>query len=385
MKIMKIKVPYHNYYFLFGFFFYLILPFLLVKYDLTGKVGEFLRKFYDSQYDGKYIKILILFFLAFYSGSFLVYLFPKKYNNTAHKELKRTNTLQYITPITFCISIFILLKYSFESNYLEHVGNPILGFSATLTLIFSFFILYDNVQGYKRRYMVFFVLFLLFLFLLRTGTRMYFLISVIMLLTYCKEKFHFKTIKLLSILLCATLIIFFVGIVRLGNDTNVNILFNIVNLIQEPAYTWLSAGSFLQENPELPIFAMPYNFLSSFINFIPRFLLPNKTALFADIPFDFQAPLGACSIFTSLIGNFGVVGSAIFLFVMGLFSSIIFFNTHNKFCYVYYIAYSAILPFQFFRDPLSIINKSVFFNFLLLPLVLIFVCQMFNETLKSKT
>jgi hypothetical protein len=200
-----------------------------------------------------------------------------------------------------------------------------------------------------------------------------------MFLTYFKEKFNVKIIKLIAVVLCVTLIIFFIGRFRLGDNPSIDLLLNIVNLIEEPIYTWLTAGSFLRENPELPVFAIPYNFLPSFINFIPRFLLPNKMDLFVDVPFKFEAPLGACSIFVSLIGNFGVVGSAIFLFIMGMFSSVMFFYTYNKFCYVYYIAYSAMLPFQFFRDHFPILNKSMVFVFFLIPIAIIFICQVFNK------
>jgi hypothetical protein len=191
-----------------------------------------------------------------------------------------------------------------------------------------------------------------------------------MFLVYTREKYSLSLFKIFIIISVSFFYILLVGIFRTGN-TDLTLLSYI--LVAEPSYTWLSAESLLAYNPDLPMFVFPSNFLSTFSNFIPTFIFPDKGIFISSISFEYDAPLGATSIFVSLIGNFGVIGSTIFLFIMGAFSTIIFFKTTNKFYYIYYIAYSSVIPFQFFRDAFSISNKNIFFTLLLFPAIIIFV------------
>jgi hypothetical protein len=69
---------------------------------------------------------------------------------------------------------------------------------------------------------------------------------------------------------------------------------------------------------------------------------------------------------------------------MGMVSTMIFFRTNNKFVFIYYIAYCAVIPFQFFRDAFYIVNKNIFFTFLVFPASALFINGMFYKSVKQR-
>lgn len=167
------------------------------------------------------------------------------------------------------------------------------------------------------------------------------------------------------------------GVWRLGSDNfSFESLFYIG--IAEPLMTWISAVSMFSLN-ELPLFAFPYNFISSFCNFIPTILLPDKSSLIMPIAIEYDSPLGATSLLVSFISNFGVLGSCFVLFVSGFILTVIRVNFRTCFFQTYYCCLCAIIPFQLFRDDLAIVNKMILFNFLLLPAIIFMIEKMLSK------
>ena len=202
---------------------------------------------------------------------------------------------------------------------------------------------------------------------------MYVLIPIIGLfiykIYYSKNKWSFK-----KILFYGGLVFIFmlsVGVFRLGSVPNMDSLIYI--FLAEPTYTWWSTATYLQHNNLLAI-NIPYSFISSFINFLPAPLFENKAEWILhlkDIKY-FEAPLGATSVFISIHGNFGWYVGGFFMFFVGLFYSLIeFYSRNSNFFLAYYVSIASVLPFQFFRDGFTIINKQIFWNMLILPLILL--------------
>lgn len=380
---MKISVRYHHYFWAFGFLYYLVCPFLFVKYIVFGTSYEFpggdlFKSFYTDSIDYKYITIICSYFLAFYAGSYFVMLFPRKKIVENRYQNRYPVHFQWLTLL---LVVFLFLQYPIFR--VENVYDPIIGFVATASLLFTFFILYNLSIGLtllKMKWSLAWLLFLFF-FLLNSGTRMYFLIPAIMFLIYFKEKKHISLTKIFLLILGLGLLLLFVGVYRLGMSDYRLMLYIF---IAEPVYTWISACSMFGLNPDFHMFMFPSDFLASFINFIPTFIFPDKVQFYGQIPLNYEAPLGATSILVSLIGNFGVIGGAMFIFCVGMFSSFLYLKSWDKFYYVYYIAYTSILPFQFFRDGFSILNKNVFFTFLIFPLLIVFFSNFYKKYICGK-
>ena len=135
----------------------------------------------------------------------------------------------------------------------------------------------------------------------------------------------------------------------------------------ESMFTWISAETYF--NNELPLFALPGNFLSSFINFIPSAILPNKLNFILPIKANFYSPFGAFNIIVSLIYNFGFFGSLLIIYGWGFMLTYIRINCKSILYKSYYYCICGIIPFQFFRDELPVVVKMIFYNLLFLPLI----------------
>jgi hypothetical protein len=376
--MLKIKRAYHNYFFLFGIIYYLIIPVIVYEKDLLYGWNKSLEKYFIDNYITKYFTIILLFLISFYSGSFLVLIKKpkKKYILFKKKYLMSPNYNRTIVKLFFFFCICILLVY--RPTLKIEVSDPFIGFISTLLLLIVFFLLYDHIHNiaFRNNKFSIFLLLICIFFLLNSGSRMNFVLIIIMLLLYLKERQIVKSYKLIIVALFIFFFVVFIGIYRLGS-TDLKLFGHI--LWGEPCYTWFSVASFLYYNEDLPLLSFPSNYIYSFVNFIPRFIFPMKTSLVPTIPYDYDAPLGALSVFVSLIGNFGIIGSLIFLFLVGMYSSYIYLHTYKKFVYVYYIAYCSIIPFQFFRDSYTISNKSVFFTFLVIPILVLFITKLHRK------
>ncbi len=377
---MNYKSLYHIYLFSFGFLYYLILPFCVI---LTDSFLEFpgmnhLAKHYNDNIIFPYLLITICLLISFLLGSFLPiktkYLIKKK--TIAEKELVFGNRDLFLLLIPF----FIYAQYLIFSNrsnlfqgYLIEYDAQFMGNIATFNTLFLFWGLYYAGKSTKRNHTLsLFFLFSIFEFsivLLGLGSRMYILVPLISFLLFLLDN-HQITIKKLTINACIIILLLLcVGVWRLGDKISLNALLYIG--VAEPCLTWISAESMFTQNNTLPLFSVPSNFLSSFFNFIPSVLLPNKDELIQPITLSYESPFGATNLLLSLLDNFGILGSCLTLFIFGFLLSYIRFNANSLLSKTYYLCICGVIPFQLFRDNIAIINKILFYNFLLFPLVLI--------------
>ena len=205
--------------------------------------------------------------------------------------------------------------------------------------------------------------------LLGLGTRMYVIIPIISIFIYLIENKKISLKRLFTISGFVILFILAVGIWRMGDkDISIDALLYIG--IAEPSLTWISAISLYDLN-EIPLLLFPKQFLSSYINFLPSTLFPNKSELIASLPLKYDNPLGATSLYTSLIANFGLFGSFLAIFLFGFLLTFIRLRWRTNYGRAYYYCICGIIPFQLFRDSVEIINKELFFTFLILPCLFI--------------
>ncbi|MBC7850755.1 MAG: oligosaccharide repeat unit polymerase, partial [Chitinophagaceae bacterium] len=249
---------------------------------------------------------------------------------------------------------------------------------STLLIIFNFFLLYQLVSKQKLSMFLVAGTILGCLFLLSMGGRMYVFQTFVVLLVF-KTSFsqaRWKTGKLLIFIFSGLLIGAAFGLWRMGSSLGVEKA--AYSFFAEPTFTWFSTISYLSSN-EVPLLSFPSNFITSFLNLVPNTFFSFKPYIVstASMVNDYQNPLGADSVWSTFVINFGSLGSCIFLCVTGFILNYLrHLSAQSRFMAVYYIMVCGMLPFQFFRDGFYILNKQLFFNFLLLPAILLGVTNL---------
>lgn len=373
---MKKKL-FHIYLFTFGFVYYLVLPYVVVCLNILDDYPgmDWLYEYNIMNHSKLYITCCFYFYLSFIMGSLFPLLFYRKsfiYRNN-YCTISRKDQFIFISPIIMlALGLTVVHRGDLFQGYRNEYDATYLGQIATTNLILLFWFIYNRFKfglHYNKFDKLFLILLIVFsIVLLGLGSRMYVLLPIISYLLYAVDVKLLKPSKIILYFAVFTILLLLVGLWRVGQDFSFEDMLYIG--IAEPCFTWISAISMFDKTHEIACFYLPYNYISSFLNFLPTMLVPDKISLISPISLPFDAPLGARSVLLSVISNFGLVGGCLFLFMFGSFFSVIRLYGNKIFWKVYYICICSILPFQFFRDELSIINKMIFFNFLFVPIVM---------------
>ncbi|MEO6231964.1 MAG: O-antigen polymerase [Ferruginibacter sp.] len=372
----------HKILFLFGYVFYLFTPYIVgVSNMFEGLPGiELYQNFFKRIPEAKLINyaiITLLWLPAFYLGH-LCFKLLKPYKRSL--ELFPANATSKGVDYVGVLLIFVLLLFAFISrnSILGGYGSYDVGARgkmSTLLVVFNFFLTYQLISKQNLSWLLVIGTAITALLLLSMGGRMYVMQTFIIFLIY-KTSFASRPFKLLHITgfaILVFLLISFVGIWRM--NTSFSIEMAAYSLFAEPVFTWVSTTTFLASN-EIHLFNIPLNFMTSFFNLVPNtfFSLQPYTVSTSQMVVDYQSPLGADSVWTNIVINFGSIGSLFFLFITGFILNFLRHTSEtSRFGAVYYMMTCAILPFQFFRDGFYLLNKQLFFNFLILP-VIVLIC-----------
>jgi len=251
------------------------------------------------------------------------------------------------------------------------------GKMSTLLVIFNFFLLYQLLSGQKPSIYLVTGVIITSLLLLSMGGRMYvmqtFLIYLIYKTSFAPKKW--KASQILMVIFAGFLVGSFMGLWRMNTSFGWNRA--AYSLLAEPVFTWFSTSTYLISN-DIPVIQVPLNFLTSFLNMIPNTVISFKPFLVstASMVKDYHNPLGADSVWSTFVINFGWAGSIVFIFITGFMLNLLrHLSEKSRFWAVYYISVCGMLPFQFFRDGFYIIHKQLYFNFLLFPAFILIVLR----------
>lgn len=377
MNYKNKKILWHNYAFLFGWTYYLVVPLIIVGNNLFAMFPgmEILHSYATHNMLVNLSIITSLFLFSFLAGSFLPLRFVKKKITNSRVLFNPSDRDLFLISLPFLLLAILLLysnRGSFFTGYTTY-ETSFLGFIAsTVTLFLALYLYFEckrKVHYYYKAYCII-ILAIFSIILLGLGSRMYVLIPVISILLCLVDQKKVKLVNLFALLILFLFIFILIGVWRQGSTVDIETMLYIA--IAEPAYTYITTVSYFAKNP-IPLFSFPYNFISSFINFLPTFVFPAKSEFIYGISENFIRPFGATSIIVSLISNFGLIGSLIMLFLLGFLFTIIRYNFTSAFGKTYYYCICSVLCFQFFRDSFTIINKVLLYNFLLLPLILLII------------
>ncbi len=374
----------HKILFFFGYIFYLFTPYIVGTTNaFKGFQGmEMFQGFFKLIPKDKllaYILITLSWLPAFYLGHFL-YKLCKPYKRTL--QIFPASFTSYGVSYIAVLLIAVLLIFTYISrnsllgNYQVYDAGA-RGKMSTLLVIFNFFLLYQLLTKQKVSYVLITGTIITAILLLSMGGRMYVIQTFIIYLVY-KTSYapkRWKPVQIISFALAALMIGSWVGTFRMGTAFNLNR--GLYSLMAEPVFTWFSTSTFLIAN-NIPVINFPANFFTSFLNLIPNTLFSLKAYMVTaqGMGYVYQNPLGADSVWSTVIINFGSVGSFFFMFITGFMMNFLrHLSENNRFWAVYYILVCGMLPFQFFRDGFYIINKQLFFNFLILPAIILGVLK----------
>ncbi len=366
----------HKALFIFGYFFYLFTPYLAGTFEgFRDYPGILLYQTFFKQIPANKIQSYLLITLswlpAFFLGHFCARLvWPVK---RSLQLFSRTPLSLSVAYIAILLSFFLLLfGYLGRHSLFNAYGTYDVmarGKISTLMVIYNFFLVYQLLTKQKPSFFLIAGTIITGLLLLSMGGRMYVTQTFIMYVVF-KTSFSgnpWPVHKLVLFVLFAFVVSSFVGVWRQGASFNLN--YSLYSLLAEPMFTWFSTSTFLINN-DIPFINFPTNFFTSFINLIPNTFGNARQYVVSaqEMGYMYESPLGADSVWTNFVINFGAGGSFIFVCATGfILCALRHFSERNRFCAVYYILVCGILPFQFFRDGFFILNKQLFFNFLIIP------------------
>lgn len=387
---MKKLVLCHNYLFVLGFIYYLVFPVFFIANgfwsDYPGM--HYLYKYYDNSLLVKYCIIILSYLLLFMAGSYAPLKFIKqcktKTQNSIHVS-ERDLFLLSIPLFVFCNYFILESRSMLFQGYAVDYDVTLMGTVATCNVFFLFFYMYIRMSVIDNFKKVFYKKYFLYsclwfsIVLLGLGSRMYIMIPLVVYIIYLIDNKIISVKKILCVGFIIALFFLSIGVWRIGGDIS-----DLESLLYigfgEPLYTWISLISMLSYTPELPLIAFPFNYLSSFVNFVPSIVFPLKGEFVSEISLPFDAPLGATNLLVSVISNFGLLGGGVFLFVLGFSFTYVRYNFRGCFGLTYYYCLCGIIPFQLFRDAFPIVNKMIFINFFILPMTIFFIQ---NKLVKS--
>lgn len=383
---MKRKKLLHNYLFFFGFLYYLIIPLLIAKYNWLSDFPGMNKwhSYFRDEMTLPYLALILSCLLFFYIGSYL----PLKYLKPLSYKLilrSKSNAFKMVSWILFAITQIIIFTHAnvLFSGYSQRYDNQFLGNLGTLNVVLTFFYIYILIsdEDDKNSRLILFTIIEISIILLGMGSRMYVLLPILSYIIYSYETVKINIKKLLIVGTIFFILFLAIGIWRIGNHITPALLAYI--FLVEPTFTWYSVSTMYFYNPTLPAISIPINYFSSFINFAPSMIFPNKGEFIigANDILKFYSPLGADNIIVSLVANFGLVFTPIVFLMLGFCYTTVRINGKSYFWQTYYYLICAILPFQFFRDNLAILNKMYLYNLIFIPAIIIF-CYKILSTVK---
>ena len=357
----RIKID-HVFLFSLGFIFYWVTPiaagFLLGADDMPVTWAAL----FDIRWTGPYLAAIIAIYAAFVAGDqFGIWAFR---NRQVQRKRLSPQILALFSGVGFIVFLaeIAVHRVALFAPYTTDLSGQIARGNVTAWVVLLGSVVFLRISSYPR----FTKLFLPFaagaLFLVLVGSRLYVASFVLMFGAYRSlyvRPFSKKQVALAGFFVVA--LFGTVGALRV-NSSITDVGFYV---LLEPVLTGISLVYFLRYD-HMAWLAVPKYLVSDFSNLIPSAVFPGKASLISTP--DFFSPLGALHSFVSFNFNFGLIGTAAFMFLLPMGMRWIKVRDSSPLYRTMYVMLSGWLAFTFFRDPFSVsIVKTMVQLSILLP------------------
>lgn len=362
-------------FFLFGFTYYLITPYLAFNFMIDSSVVKIASKWMSTSYfDMLYLSDCILIIVFWLLGYFTIGKINPKVRII--DKFSYFRTAPSIIGFIFLFFLFFLVVTSLSKGSVLFSGYSsydvgALGQLSTLVFMSVFFLNY--FQRKSVYYLFLIIFFVSSVILLGFGSRMFFVLGAIsLIISFISLRKHILTNPLFILSILGLLILVLgIGVWRSGDEITLDTLLFI--FLAEPIFTSTSGALYIDNMGGRPVWAIPKDLFASFVNFIPTIIFPEKLNFLDKITYNENrtSPFGASALIANMYSNFGVF-FPIYFFIMGLFYG--FLKRMANTSIFYRAVYFSLLPmlmFHFFREGYITVFKVIFFNGFILPTIMI--------------
>lgn len=371
-----------------GFSYYCIFPVIFLSVFADSPISEvLLKRWTDSYMDKMYLYLIFFYLISFSSGYYLSsrngVIKPKKERGTGIGNLSVFITICYVGLFIFIVDVREIMS---PSGYLDGYDVAHKGQLSTLYLVSIWWFVYlktTAVNANIQTKLMLVIVFITGLNLLTLGSRLSVVSGMITLFIfyfYFVKKMRLQDsgaqkhvpIRWIVIIFITGILMSSIGLLREGTGISWEGIISI--FAAEPLFIYASIPAYFSNN-SLPLFAIPLDLFSGIVGAIPSFLFSEKGAFFAKyamINEDFVSGFGGSHHVVTLIANFGLIGFPVAAFFEGAWFGMLVRRVHiSAFFRAVTLSSIAMLPFIMFREGLSTPVKLLFFNFLLVPYIML--------------
>jgi hypothetical protein len=338
--------------------------------------------------------------IAFSIGSFLASTFQSRFlnaqRNWSSSAQPHLGTAEKLT-VLLVAAMFICAKaalvplgvyniYAFDTGEMTNGIWSFSMFCAECVLLMSILVLFSGTRYNKS---LFFVLSLVNGINLLHGTRIIFIVNVmvIVMYTYLRGSLTLRRMLILGPIFFAAVLgmtyaVFLSRSGALGNELSIARVFSPI--VYESLFSQISLRNVVN-TPDImnSTGALP-DFIVDVFSFVtPRFLLPDKDTLLYLSRYSELSPLGAFNGYATGLLYFGVFWP-IFYLVLGGLASWLYRKAHtNPYWLIFYVYFTADALFRFMRDG-YVIPIKIIANIIELIVLLVMFNALFKGLLKAK-
>jgi oligosaccharide repeat unit polymerase len=246
----------------------------------------------------------------------------------------------------------------------------VLGPLSTCAFMSAWFVNYFSIN--KIRFLFLGIYTLSSVLLLGLGSRMHFVLGFMALIIglVAKNKRLLRSLPFYIAVTTCCLLVIAVGVAREGGRE-----FSTENLMAvffaESLFSSLSGAVYLENAGGRPPFGVPYDLFASLVNFVPSPIYPEKIELMAELTYSKHqgSPFGGRSLIANVYPNFGYF-YPLYIGFIGTYYGYLYKRAHKSVFYrAVYFSALPILVFFFYREPIFTLMKVMFFNGLLVPII----------------
>jgi len=376
-----------------GIIFYWLMPIYVCENDLTSH--QYLIEFYKNipiENIEMFLYFTLLIVFSILLSDYILSKFPVVISVNNYCYSKRILDLFFwFIFICTCISAYYMRNIFFHGYEITGAwpferGWFISGCVSLITLnvIYSWTQITKPIPISRRKLLIkliinkyFISAFLFNILMLSTGNRGYivsFMISL--LLIYIEIN---RGIKLRNLTFITGLIVVFTSYVAIKRSDGI---FSLTKFIDNFFYEALNVGKTLfyhLQDMDYNLVEFPTILISKLIGIIPSVIFPGKFALMVypeDIGKIVKGFQGTTHNYVELIINFGLIGTILFFFFLGIGFNWLKSKKHYT---PIYIAASANIPFFFFRSFYDATVKHILEFSIILPLLILFISYAYRK------